>query len=240
MPTLFEYHVSLIRKLNQAGYDCIFLQGPHLLPIKSTDDRDNARAWFLLNQTDPSDASLSQAGIPLTYHGLDASLDIVQTELGRSVHMDCSPNSNSSDTNGDNGYLTAVFGFSQGAVFCHILTVSAQRDPQRFGNIHAALIASGFAAQHVPNPTTTQQQAYDTGRLPDRQSIQIPSLHLIGKMDTSVNPALSLDLTFVFDEGQVMWHDKGHVVPQKSAECARIIAFLDACRSKQQQTSSLL
>ena len=214
-----------------------------MLPIKSTDDRDNARAWFLLNQTDTSDVSLSQAGIPLTYHGLDASLDIVQAELGRSVDMDSSATSSSSDTDGENGYLTAVFGFSQGAVFCHILTVLTQRDPQRFGNIHAALIASGFAAQHVPNSTATtqqqQQQVYDTGRLPDRQSIQIPSLHMIGKMDTSVDPALSLDLALIFDEGQVMWHDKGHVVPQKSADCARIIAFLDACRSKQQESSLL-
>ena len=227
------------RKLNQAGYDCIFLQGPHLLPVQSTDDRHNARAWFLLNAEDPSDASQSQTGIPMTYLGLEDSLQIVQQELARIAVDEDGPVATSSDDPTDDGYLTAIFGFSQGAVFCHILSALAQRDPERFGTIHAALMASGFAAQHVPDPTTfTVSQAFDTGRLPDRQSLQLPSLHLIGTKDTSVDPALSLDLTQLFVEANIMWHDKGHVIPQKSAECASIVAFLEACRSKQQEQRS--
>ena len=208
------------RKLNQAGYDCVFLESPHLLTMTSTDKRENAKAWFLLNAQDPSDASLSQSGIPLTYIGLEESLQMVQEELQRNDVADES--------------FTAILGFSQGAVFCHILSVLAQREPYRFGAIKAALLASGFAAQHVPDPSAY----YDTGRLSDRDIVtEIPSLHLIGKNDTSVNPALSLDLVELFRQGQIMWHEKGHIVPQKSAECADMIAFLEACRTKQQSSS---
>ena len=49
--------------------------------MTSTDQRENAKAWFLLNAQDPSDASLSQAGVPLTYIGLEESLKLVQAEL---------------------------------------------------------------------------------------------------------------------------------------------------------------
>lgn len=248
---------SLIRKLNQAGYDCIFLEGPHLLPIQSTGDRQNARAWFLLNAKDPADASLSQAGIPVTYIGLEKSLEMVRRELMQlPPHLACTDNSascssgtdksttsvkqNDDGNNDDNGCITAILGFSQGAVFCHILALLARRQSQQFGAIDAVVLASGFAAQHVPATMTTtqrqQQQGFDTGRLPDRLRLdRVPSLHLIGKTDTSVDPRLSLDLTKIFVNGEVLWHEKGHVVPQKSAECSQIIAFLDTCRSKQQQ-----
>lgn len=190
--------------------------------MTSTDERENAKAWFLLNANDPSDASLSQAGIPLTYVGLDESLLMVEEELHR--------------YQGGDDIFTAILGFSQGAVFCHVLSVLAQRDARRFGAIGAVMLASGFAAQHVPDSLSA---LYNTGRLPDRDVIrEIPSLHLIGKHDTSVDPTLSLDLVDLFSQGQILWHEKGHIVPQKSAECANVIAFLDNCQIQQQSSPS--
>ena len=188
----------------------------------STDHRENAKAWFILNAENPSDASQSQSGTPLTYLGLDESLEIIEKELQHTKDRENGCNDNDKTT------LTAILGFSQGGVLAHILSQLAQREPDRFGAIRAVMIASGFSAQHVPEPSSR----YNTGQLPDREPIHnLPSLHLIGKNDTSVDPSLSLELVQIFDKSEILWHDKGHTVPQKSAECARVVAFLDSCRN---------
>lgn len=111
------------RKLNQAGYECVFLEGPHVLPMTSMIDvivvegtpvevengkRENARAWFLLSEEDPADASLSQSGVSMEYIGVDESLHLIKAELSRDDDDDC---------------YWAVLGFSQGGVFAHILSV---------------------------------------------------------------------------------------------------------------------
>jgi len=167
--------------------------------------RENARAWFLLNEKDPSDASLSQSGIPMTYIGLDASLDLIKEELTR-----------------DYDYC-AVLGFSQGGVFAHILSVLAMnsKEDKVFRRIKCAVIASGFAAQHV----SSQTSQYQVANLATTQ-VMLPSLHLIGQNDTSVRPELSMELVSMFEGSEIMEHEKGHVLPQKSAQCAELIAFL--------------
>jgi hypothetical protein len=206
-------------KLNQAGYDCIFLEAPHVLPLTSTvmiegvpvqvdnGRRENARAWFLYSEQDPADASLSQSGQPLPYIGLDESLAIVQGELDSASGQD----------------FVTVMGFSQGGVFCHILSRLAETS-EPFGRIRAVIVASGFAAQHVSDKSSPYQQC---GRMPDRVAISLPSLHLIGEKDTSVEPELSKDLASIYIDSEFMYHEKGHIVPQKSADCRKIIDFLD-------------
>ena len=219
----------LLRKLNQAGYECIFLEGPHLLPSTSKfnvggnrltlkHEHQNAKAWFLFNAKDPGDATLSQSKEPITFLGLDDSLQMVEKELQHGVKD-------------DNPHLfTAILGFSQGSVLCHILSVLAQRQPDRFGAMDAAVIASGAAAQHVPDPSSP----FDTGRLLDRERVQLSSLHLVGEKDGFVNPQLSLDLADIFVNSKVVWHDKGHLVSQKSAVCSEIVAFLNTCRAQKE------
>ncbi len=167
--------------------------------------RENARAWFLLSQEDPADATLSQSETPMEYIGLDDSLQILKKEL-----------------EGDNQYC-AVFGFSQGGVFAHILSVLAMQDSgTAFQRIKCAIIASGFAAQHESN----QDSPFRLCQLASLK-IALPSLHIIGEKDVSVRPELSMKLVNLFEESQVMKHDKGHILPQKSAQCAEIISFLN-------------
>ena len=166
--------------------------------------RENARAWYLLSDEDPADASLSQSGIPMTYIGLDTSLAILENEL---QHEDGN---------------VAVLGFSQGGVFAHILSVLAMRDKCAFRRIQCVIIASGFCACHVSH----ENSPYQVGDLMTTK-VSLPSLHLIGEKDTSVNPKLSLQLASMFEGSDILLHDKGHLLPQKSAQCATLISFLE-------------
>jgi hypothetical protein len=171
----------LSRKLNQAGYDCIYLEGPHVLPEKSAFSSDdgrmtiriqheagvNGRAWFLYDKNDPSNATSSKINKPLTFWGLDDSLAIVQEELQRQVEE---------DTCSSSPMFTALFGFSQAAVLGHIVSLLVQREPQRFGRLCASILVSGLPAQHMPSSTSR----YNTGRLLDREQVRLPSLHIFG------------------------------------------------------------
>ena len=170
--------------------------------------RDNARAWFLLSETDPADASESQSGRPMTYFGLKEALDVVKGELEQDEHF------------------VGVMGFSQGGVFAHVLTRLADSGHEPFNRIRAAIIASAFAAQHTDESSL---HPYNTiiGNMSDRETISLPSLHIIGKKDTSVRPNLGEDLSDLFQARQMLYHEKGHILPQTSAECQAMIRFLD-------------
>ncbi|GAX27429.1 hypothetical protein FisN_23Hh107 [Fistulifera solaris] len=211
---------GLTNKLNKAGYDCVFLEGPHLLPLASTvqidgvdvqvenGKRENARAWFLLSETDPADASESQSGRPLTYFGLNDALDRVQHQLEQEESF------------------VALMGFSQGGVFAHILSRLADAGHPPFKKIRATILASAFAAQHV-DESPSRPFSHIIAKMPDRETILLPSLHIIGKNDTSVRPALSEDLSVLFDNRQFLYHEKGHILPQTSAACQTMVGFLD-------------
>ena len=214
--------------MNQAGYDCVYLEGPHELPRTSTvevdgqmveitnGERDNARAWFLFNPDDPADASQSQNRQPMTYIGLNESLDLVQVVLKELMVQ-------------KNDEFVSIFGFSQGSVLCHILSRLAEALPDRFGAIRAAILASGFAAQHVwDGPDATTYSTATIGNLCDRASISMPSLHTIGQKDQSVVPTMSEDLAQIYLNAVVYYHEKGHMIVQRSSDCAQVVQFLNA------------
>ena len=105
------------RRITELGYDCIYLEAPHLLPMTSivevdgqqveitNGDRENARAWFMYSKIDPSDTSEALKETPMEYYGLEASISVIR---------DCLCKLESSCT---------IFGFSQGATFVHILSI---------------------------------------------------------------------------------------------------------------------
>lgn len=227
--------------------------------------RENARAWFLYNEQDPSDASQSQTGEPLTYIGLETSLEMVARELQtpqsttttRHKNIPDDGKNSDDDEKADSSSFVAVLGFSQGGVFGHILAHLAcqqQQQKQPFGTLGAVILAGGFAAQHVPAAVTSTTKTTtdalsceieadnyeyynlsglanirDASGAPETK-IDLPSLHWIGQNDTSVHPHKSLDLAKAFANAQVLWHEKGHLVPQKSAQCAQYVAFLNQCQ----------
>jgi pimeloyl-ACP methyl ester carboxylesterase len=203
---------SLTKKLNQAGYDCIFPQALFQLPMTSlvevggemvqvtNGSREHAKAWFLYSNEDPSDTSLSQTGQVIDYVGMDDSLRVIKEELKTL------PKENSS---------VSILGFSQGAVFCHVLASLAAKKIPPFDRIGKCILVSGFCAT---------PQGYSKESL---SQIRIPSLHVIGSDDTSVVPSLSVDLAARFVNPDILRHEKGHILPQQSARCTKMIEFLN-------------
>lgn len=187
--------------------------------------RENARAWFLYSDTDAANATLSQSGEPLTYVGLEETWTVIENEL---MQPDTEPTV-------DGVPFCAVLGFSQGAVLVHLLSILTTRLPRDspFRRINACLLASGFAAQHVSKDMTSPYHTV-LGNVPADQSafIEIPSLHLIGKNDTSVEPKASEHLAQMYSQPMFLDHEKGHILPQHSDDCARIVAFLDEARAE--------
>ena len=244
--------MKVARKMKNAGYDVIYVDAPHVLPTKSVvsvegqpveitnTGRANARAWFTYNAEDPCDVTEAQSGNAVEYIGLDGSLQFVAEILSEYS---------------DQKQTVIVFGFSQGAAFAHVLASLAtstckeshlhkehgickvKNNDEAGGNdpfrcIKGTICVGGFPAMHRSQclPTSTSQQSqsrYKISELTD--SLSIPSLHMIGRNDTSVSPALSMDLAELFLNHEMFEHDKGHCIPTNSASCTKMISFLDSC-----------
>ena len=94
------------------------------------------------------------------------------------------------------GPFDGVLGFSQGAVAVHILLATQPlKTPFKFG-----VCMSGFPAR-MPLPP---------GRADDGL-IGVPSLHLSGKIDSSVPPRYQNELAACFRAPVLMDHEKGHL-----------------------------
>jgi len=293
---------NLARKLSMAGYECIYLEAPFLLPMTSMVNvegnpveivhgkRENARAWFYYSDIDRSDATLALSEQHMKYIGLEESVNSIGSFLRLQEEEEKERRHKNSegeqlqyeqycdDGDDDNDNFCAVLGFSQGAVFAHVLACLSSRarlhdqkkkestgskfrdtteeepstteeEPSTtnksdidvllpFRKIDCVILASGFPAMHgndgnnegevTPLPQIESLSTHQIAHiLSSSSSIYMPSLHLIGRSDTSVVPNLSLKLASKFFDGQLLLHDKGHTVPQKSAQSQEIIAFLD-------------
>lgn len=179
----------------------------------SNGDRENARAWFMYSDTDYSDASMALKEIPMHYVGLEASIAQVQDFLRTQIDDEC-----------------FIFGFSQGATFCHILSIlahAAKRSDDKdstisdFAKISKAILVSGFSSMH-------QNSLADVMKEATKRDIQIQSLHICGEGDTSVPKHFSGDLASCFVNAEVYIHEKGHFIPHNKALLDRVIAFLDS------------
>ena len=115
-------------------------------------DRENARAWFYYSDLDRADASAALNEEKIEYYGLDESIKCFCDQI---AHEEC----------GDSLPL-AILGFSQGAVFAHILTrlatnstangcdcITSQSEAtsnmlRQLSRIQCAIMCSGFEAMH--------------------------------------------------------------------------------------------
>jgi len=256
---------TLTRKLNQSGYDCIFIDGPFNLPMKSTIEingekvevdngkRENAKAWFLYSNTDPADASSALTETPMSYVGLEDACKLICDILEKEV---------------EENEFCGILGFSQGAVMVHILSAITSYNNSNeahnqeknindiastiekevlvkertesiskpFHKIKCSVFISGFKAMHN-GPIEPYLPSMSLSNTTTNLS-NIPSLHIIGNNDTSVIPELSKKLYSYFyhssnnndsssNSNNILYHEKGHIIPQRSNDCAIIIQFLD-------------
>ena len=133
---------NLTKRLSQRGFHCCILDAPYLLPLTTKTStlvdgdkeetiitthgkRENARAWFAYNKSGSLD-------------GLRESLSYTCALLQHIFETH--------DIDPDNGIIAA--GFSQGAVFCHVLASLAAQGHPLFRNLFTKFIfMSGFAAK---------------------------------------------------------------------------------------------
>ena len=208
------------KRLRSAGYETLYLDAPHHLPLKSHADvdgklggaahaggRKNARCWFFYSSEDMCDASRSLEQVE--YLGLAESVSRVVDTL--------------SQIEGN----IAILGFSQGATFCHILssmgaataTTDEGRGLQALRKIKCSIMFSGFESQHESGESRCTA--------PSHRKIDIKSLHVIGASDTSVPRKYGENLVKRFNEPECYVHAGGHVIPQNLDCSKRIVAFLD-------------
>ena len=212
------------RRISELGYDCIYLEAPHLLPMTSMIEvdgqlvevtnggRQNAKAWFMYSEKDPSDASNSLQEAPMEYFGLDASISMIRDCLCKLDTTSCT-----------------IFGFSQGATFVHILSMLASiaktkpdtKHLSPFAKVDSAILASGFASMHQGS-MTGNAHASDCEGL-----ITIRSLHIIGDRDTSVPNSYGNKLASLYSEPQMYIHNKGHFIPHNKELIDTVIEFLE-------------
>lgn len=202
--------------------------------------RENAKGWFLYSTKDPSDATKALTGEPVTYSGLDEAIRNVEEQLEQVLCGDNGEKGGSLEGTESDPFV-AMFGFSQGAVFCHLLAALDQTKHPLFARIRATILASGFPATHVPtnnSPYTftstflqtkeeDEEQQSQTDLNDQQHLLPLPSLHVIGRKDTSVTPEKSTALAARFVNSEILWHDKGHMIPQQTANTAKMVAFLD-------------
>lgn len=215
-PTVFQYQTKVLtKKLNKQGIDCLFLGAPIVLPPLETTPhivtagnsferkkigRQNARAWFLYNvNEDFNDRSFWKSGRRIEYIGMDRSLRFLQEELERLP---------------DNVKNISLLGFSQGAVFAHMVASLASTQGSPWNRIQKCILVGGFCAS--PLQWSQDQLSH----------LAMPSLHVIGLKDTSIPPELGRHLAEKFQDAIILEHDKGHVVPQQASSCAVIINFI--------------
>jgi predicted esterase len=222
-----QHQFILKRRLSERGYECMYLEAPHLLPMTSmveiegqqveisNGDRENAKAWFMYSKEDPSDASMSLKETPMEYFGLDASISMIRDCLCKF----------------DTDTEVILLGFSQGATMVQIITIladAAQKAPEwndnlsPFAKIHSAILISGFASMHRGS-LADSLQATD-----DKEPITISSLHIMGANDTSVPKPLGDKLAACYLDPQIYIHEKGHFIPHNKAMIEAVTGFLEA------------
>ncbi|KAJ2850135.1 Ovarian cancer-associated protein 2 [Coemansia brasiliensis] len=123
----------------------------------------------------------------------------------------------------EQGPFDGILGFSQGAALAVIISeLLAQKDlqgPLSLGNtthppIKFLVLAGAFQIE-VPE----YEYLY-------RETLSVPSLHIMGTYDTVVEPERSIKVQGYFDKPQVFEFVGGHFIPQ-SPQCARVMrAFL--------------
>ena len=155
----------------------------------------------------------------MEYIGLQDSINIVRKFLMQHISDGKKP--------------CAILGFSQGATFCHILSMLASASKMENGDdcddlevirpfqmIKCAMLLSGFPSMHDGKLLTSN---INIGEL------DIKSLHIFGEKDTSVPKSFGDKLANRFVNPETYDHGKGHVIPHNADFCERVIKFVDSC-----------
>lgn len=131
------------------------------------------------------------------------------------------------------GPFDGVFGFSQGAALAALLVGLRSGDnPARqasAGNALGHSIAFDFALMVGGFVSADPDLVTLYG---ERLNYALPSVHVIGRSDTIVPPAASIELASRFSNPLILEHDGGHIIPTAPKIRQRLGIFLEDMRQR--------
>jgi hypothetical protein len=145
------------------------------------------------------------------------------------------------------GPFQYVCGFSQGAVAVHQLLseLEARQMHHRrsHGHGHGSEADAHALAHALPEPECAAILAHppaaailvcgfpsrsDPAVLPPGELLRTPTLHVGSPQDATVAPQWQAELVTCFAAPRTLAHDKGHAMPQRAADLAAVVDFLQA------------
>ena len=201
----FAFRCKAFERRLQDCATLTFLDAPHVLSSDASLP-DTSRAWFSRN---------SQTG---EYVGWNDSRRMIAACWER------------------DGPFDAICGFSQGAVALHQLLVDlSESDAEAESNTLAPLLASppscvilvcGFPSRHGITPTEGMENVDVLP--PGAKPLHIPALHVMAENDTIVPLVAQRALYARWSNGsaQALMTDRGHSMPQRSADMTVVADFL--------------
>jgi dienelactone hydrolase len=103
----------------------------------------------------------------------------------------------------DSGPFDGIMGFSQGAMLAAVVAAKGVLDPDYKAKPKFAIIYSAA----YPLPFKGLLEKLRAG------GHAVPSLHVLGRQDSTNPPELGQKLAACFADAQVMWHEGAHTVP---------------------------
>lgn len=218
---------SFKKKLRDVA-DLVFAEAPHFVAVDAAPGRENARAWWSIEDVPAPDES-DEVSSPVVddpsrreevFRRRFVGWDESRLYLARLWET--------------NGPFDGIVGFSQGSVVVHQLLSEVQGwadgwlappagcapiadSPPRFG-----ILVCGFPSALAAAPPVSSTVAV----VDRRAMLRFPTLHCIATGDRIVPPALQSELAAAFSAPVVLELDKGHAMPQRAAELAGIVAFV--------------
>ena len=112
------------------------------------------------------------------------------------------------------GPFDGVLAFSQGASLLGIICALKEKGDERFDNFNFAIFVSGYKSRQ-----SMHQKYYE-------EKVTLPTLHVMGETDKVIEKEMSVELSELYENKNVLEHKGGHFVPATSAEKAQYVEFL--------------
>lgn len=189
----------------------LFCQGPHIiLPFKGVNgeslpnQNDNERGWWLSD----FDPTYNEHNLKESESGLEQSL----------IYLD--------DIFEKFGPIDGVFGFSQGASLTSILSLISSSNSDKYKSIRFkfCIFVSGFKSEKLAHEEFYKQ---------NNVILNLPSLHIFGKLDEIITRDMSLKLANDTYLNPVLHeHSLDHIVPFDKESQLVISNFLSEMKNK--------
>lgn len=194
----------LLRKLDGAGFACVFATAPHDAPAPPTRPDQPSYSWLALTSGGPSHL----VDVPREYSGWEQSRALIADQWRE-------------------GGFVGLLAFSQGSVCVHHLLnelAAARAGDAALADALAPLLTA--PPRFVVLCSGFPSRAGSDGVFsPPRPLLSIPSVHASSTADEFVPADLQDALAAFFEAPIMLRHDKGHTMPQSSEHTRAIADF---------------